>query len=140
MWIFWRAKDAWLNMRRGVKSLWRYLHKPRGVYAFNSDILERGRYGFAERDVWGLCNYLNTVLIGALKHLRDNHYGVPACICGGDSVEIGDARWNAILDEIIAGLEAGEAAEEDCQRDDPRYEQHKRAIELLAEHWWHLWD
>lgn len=130
------------ELKRTIESAARYLRLDKNMRpSFTYNILERGKYGFAYRDCWNLCDYLNTVVLGTVRRLREKHCGVPAALCGDGDVDAGDTRWNAILDEIANGIEAGIKANEDyAMPDDPRWEQHKRALALLCEYWWSLWD
>lgn len=130
-----------LELRRRIASIARYLDRRLIYHTFDRDILERGKYGFAIRDCWDLDIYLNTVISNAIKRLRYNHMGVPARLCDDGGVDEGEKRWCAILDEIASGLEAGNAAmDEHADAGDPRWEQHKRALEMLVEYWYNLGD
>lgn len=81
--------------------------------------IQRGRRGWANCDVWSLDTYLSGWLPSALRHLKETKHGVPiGCVDSGDrdgcgnSSEAGmkraEARWNAILDTMIAGFEAAQ--------------------------------
>jgi len=94
---------------------------------------QRGKRGFADKDVWGFDCYLAEVIAGGLKLLRKNH--------GGHPLRLTDEKWNSILDEIIEGFEA----RNNCES----YEEFlsievdkklNKSLELFAKYFQNLWD
>jgi hypothetical protein len=79
--------------------------------------LQRAKRGWADCDTWSLDWYLAGWLPDALRHLKKNKHGIPAAVfktedCDEDSnpsdegMKAGEARWDAIMDQMIAGFEA----------------------------------
>jgi len=81
---------------------------------------QRGVRGWSDRDTWSLDYYLNTWIPDALRRLKKVKHGVPIdmfeglpCVdengCSYHSPETfatAEARWDAVMDKIIAGFEA----------------------------------
>lgn len=59
---------------------------------------QRGTRGYADCDYWDLNTYMEDVLLGVIKDLKLHHHGFPATLT--------EQSWEAVLDEIIIGLEA----------------------------------
>jgi hypothetical protein len=79
--------------------------------------LQRGKKGWSDRDIWSLDNYLSGWLPDALRRLKETKHGIPSGMfeaedCDADGnpseagMERGEARWDAIMDKMIAGFEA----------------------------------
>ena len=58
---------------------------------------QRGIRGYANSDVWGLCDYYLDIFIGGLSHLKENLSGYPT--------NLTEEKWNEILQEMIDGFE-----------------------------------
>lgn len=109
-------------------SVWRFFHfnpwgNPRQAYREIKWFIQRGRRGWSDRDVWGLDDYLSGWLPDALRRLKEKKQGVPGAMfetedCGKDGnvtedgMVRGEARWNAIMDKMIAGFEADAAMQD----------------------------
>jgi hypothetical protein len=102
-------------------AVWRFFHygygDPRNIYRDIKWFIQRGRRGWADCDVWSLDDYLNGWLPAALRRLKEKKHGVPNSVVepedcdehGGVSeagMERAVARWDAIMDKMIAGFEA----------------------------------
>ncbi len=81
--------------------------------------VQRVRRGWSDRDTWSLDWYLSGWLPAALRHLKETKHGIPLSVfpidpqyikpCGNpteDAEKIAIARWDAIMDKMIAGFEA----------------------------------
>ena len=82
----WKNPGWWWN---NIIELWRW----------SKSFINRGLYGYANRDVWDMSYYLVPIILSMLKHLKKNQHGHPANITEGE--------WNVILNEMILGFEAG---------------------------------
>jgi len=92
---------------------------------------ERSIYGFADCDLWSLDWYLLTWLPGALRQLRDNGHGYPGTDEeGGRTPE----EWDATLTRMADGLE------QNLRDFDSNNKLNYTALELLAKHFFDLWD
>ena len=96
--------------------------------------VQRGLRGYAERDHWSLDNYLNDVIPGLVRDLKNHLHSFPM----GMSVP----EWEGILEEIASGFEAGNLVD-DCF--DPKEEKELRAkfdrgMELFVKYYRNLWD
>lgn len=111
----------------------------KGMHRFGTGWWIRARLGFAPQDCWSLDSYLNAMLPNAIRYLRDHICTYPSYFVNGDSMSF--EQWCEILTTIADGLEAGQSADEDFAcKTDARYQQHRKALELLTDYWWHLWD
>jgi len=62
---------------------------------------QRAFRGYADCDVWNMFNYLNTIIIPMLEHLREFNSGFPT--------ECTDAaQWKGILNQMIEGFKSSE--------------------------------
>lgn len=107
-------------------AVWRFFHyspwgNPRQAYREIVWFVQRGRRGWADRDIWSLDHYLSSWMPDALRKLKKDKQGVPSsvfepedCIPEGDwqgnpseeGMERASARWDAIIDKMIAAFEA----------------------------------
>jgi hypothetical protein len=96
-----------------------WLCNPADVYRNVKWFIQRGRRGWADCDTWSLDYYLNGWMPDALRHLKAHKHGTPLSVfptdpeyikdCGNPTDEaeaIAIARWDAIMDKMIAGFEA----------------------------------
>lgn len=113
--------------------------------------LQRGRRGWADRDVWGLDGYLARVISESVAYLEKTTIGYPTPKAEWpwpDEVgEQANREWHETLRAISGGF--GSVSEGDYHVEDaegnfvlppivkPEYE---RAKALFAEHFWSLWD
>lgn len=108
-------------------AIWRFFHynpwgNPRAAYREIKWFIQRGRRGWADCDTWSLDSYLSGWLPAALRHLKEHKHGVPNAVvevedCGFDGnptpegFKRAEARWDAIMDKMIAGFEADKRLE-----------------------------
>src|ERR1700739_4230613 len=111
--------DAYYSVRRFL------LHNrwisPFRIYRELRWFIQRGRRGWADCDTWSLDNYIDGWMPDALRYLKEHKHGTPGsmftaedCIAEGDwqgnPSEEGHvraaARWDAIMDKMIAAFEA----------------------------------
>jgi hypothetical protein len=92
---------------------------PRDWYRSIKWHIQRARRGWAECDTWSLDWYLSGWLPKALRHLKNTKHSIPLAVfpsdsryiksCGNPTEEaekVAEARWNEIMDKMIAGFEA----------------------------------
>lgn len=97
---------------------------PSDIYRRVKWFVQRGRRGYSDRDVWSWSTHMNRMMPQILRNLRENKHGVPIEFCIDHDVfspnygnELNDFngsidRWNACLDKMIAGFEAGVRVED----------------------------
>lgn len=96
---------------------------PRYTYYGIKYFIQRGRRGWADCDTWSLDNYLSEWLPAALRHLKETKHGVPCGMFDGlpqddngngteEAWPIAEARWDDIMNKMIAGFEAWERMED----------------------------
>jgi len=66
---------------------------------------QRAFRGWADCDWWGMDNYLIEVILPMLKQLKENQHGHP--------IGLTSEKWDAILDRMIEGFEAGKRVIDD---------------------------
>lgn len=114
---------------------------------------QRGKRGYADRDVWSLDNYLNSWMPQAIRDLRDQDHGHPAGICdcekdnwGLCSISIkdgcnGQEKWHSILNEIAEGFESAIKIQDKwLRKPSPEWEKFDKGMQLFHEHYFSLWD
>ena len=96
--------------------------------------LQRGRYGFSERDTWNLYSYLLYWLPKSIADLRHMAHGHPQGLT--------PERWNFILKEIEDGFRAGQHMSECEMETDYEGEKKKfdRGMKLFHRWFFALWD
>lgn len=70
--------------------------------------LQRGRHGWADCDWWDISGYLIDIIIPMLKELKEKQHGYP----GTENADTPE-KWDAILNEMILGFEAGKRVSDD---------------------------
>ena len=70
---------------------------------------QRAFRGWADCDLWDMDWYLITIILPMLKELRKNSHGYP-----GYGEASTSEKWDAILDKMIEGFEAGCRITEDA--------------------------
>jgi hypothetical protein len=98
---------------------------PGNAYDYVKWFIQRGHRGWADRDTWGLHDYMSSWLPDALRHLKNTKHGIPMCVFEGlptenndgythskETFAIAEARWDAIMDKMIAGFEASQRIQE----------------------------
>ena len=108
-------------------AVWRFFHygygDPRNIYHDIRAFVQRGRRGWADRDVWSVDSYLNSWLPDALRKLKKDKHGVPMGMFEPEDMDehgnpseagmkAGETRWNIIMDKMIAGFEANKRLQE----------------------------
>ena len=121
---------------------------------------QRMTRGWANCDVWSMDSYLARVIPEMLEHLKKNHNGLPGFLFdiktkdeGPPDVtpldEIAEARWMALLDEMIAGFKAhdelhglnvGDDVEAYRKKQDEIEVKRIKGMSLFVEHFHSLWD
>lgn len=129
----------------------RYQTKRKTVWA-----LHRARYGWAVPDTWSFDYYLADVIIGGLKHLKENKSGIPSNLLYGKKMEFGDEgpkekytmeqaekRWNKIIDQIVEGFEAHKEINDGYPSTADRKDLEKKfdkGMKLFAKYYGNFWD
>jgi hypothetical protein len=105
----------------------------------------RYKDGWTPQDTWGLDNYLSEIIIGSVRHLNEVKHGWP-----GEPLTY--EEWGQILDDIVAGFEAGQTIQSEYLGEGytpegyegPSYEElmgkFDHGMELLHKWFFHLWD
>lgn len=104
---------------------------------------QRGRYGYAENDLWNLNDYLLSWLPKAIRELRDCADSYPSSPF--DSAyglkSLGD--WKKILTKMANGLESGielmwnTGTKRKMEKLDKEF---KEGMKLFHKHFFNLWD
>jgi hypothetical protein len=134
---------------------WEKFHCPPKLKYF----VQRALHGYSSADVWNLHYYLERVLIGSLKELKESKVGIPMVaynaagkelyVCGtwpSDSDEVFESRiaiWDKVLGDIIEGLEAAIALDDMYFSNPERkklQDKKNRALKLLMYNWESFWD
>ena len=105
---------------RPVWAFWGHWINPLTYYRAVKYFCQRGYRGYADCDHWAMDSYLEQVMIGLLTDLKKYAHGFPDSLSEHDpqsraivdSERIEDypgfIKWQAILSEIIEGLEASQ--------------------------------
>lgn len=111
---------------------------------------QRGKNGYAECDVWSLCNYLEEWLPKAIRDLKENISGCPSELYDKENKGKECERWENILEKIIQGFEASRSLSnldfftEDNKIDKKKEEELNRkfneGMKLFAKYFNNLWD
>jgi hypothetical protein len=132
-----RKHDPWWLTATLHIHWWMQKHGPSATWANVKAFWQRGRRGWADRDVWNLDHYLSTVIRDSVNHLNETKHGWP-----GDPMTY--EEWGQILTEISEGMQAhldvvdilktepDEHPALDAKRD--------LAFQHLTKYWGHLWD
>jgi hypothetical protein len=113
--------SAYWAVRRGIRHVYEF---PSDAYYNVKWFFQRGIRGWANRDTWGLDDYLSGFLPNALRYLKEHKHGTPkhgtpmSVFPDGpefiaedgnptdEAYKIAVARWDEIMDKMIAGFEA----------------------------------
>lgn len=101
-----------------IEDLWQ------NTFAF----FQRGKRGYADKDIWDFDYYLAEVISGGLKILLENHTAYPG--------ELTPEEWDKILAEMIEGFE-NRLVEEEKDFDKSKLD---KALELFKKYFLCLWD
>lgn len=142
VWPWRKTIDAYRWVRYTCRTLYR-----RPPWYHVKWFVQRGRRGWADCDVWSLDSYLERVLAGSLRQLRDVSLTWPGPIPGGDTRFESPEQWQAFLTRIAEALSKdqfrlveGETIEQQIARETAEYEAKQQAIRDLADWWGSLWD
>lgn len=104
--------------------------------------------GYADRDVWDMCGYLQMLLPDMLEHMKKNRVGSPVFLGGNYSDDNCHEEWDKILDRMIFLWR--ESDEEKCSKkklykDEQKLVQYRNkckdeAMDLMKEYFFSLWD
>ena len=108
------------------------------------DFIQRGRRGYASRDLWQFDNWLSKLIAGGLREFKQNCYTYP-----GDDMTW--EEWMGILDEMIECFEEQNRkidnihTSEDFmklyhKRNKERKKKLHRGLELLELYYFDLWN
>jgi hypothetical protein len=126
----WYSRVYWAIYRYFNYSPW---GSPRRIYNETKFVLQHARRGWADSDTWSLDSYLDRWMPDALRHLKENKHGVPSCMFESeDLISEGDwqgnpsddglvhaqARWDAIMDKMIAAFEASRRISDALYKED----------------------
>lgn len=98
---------------------WKHILNPLTYWRWVSRFCQRGFYGYADNDCWEARSYLECIIIGIIKDLKENTHGFPTILSDypdgtweeNDPPDTGPEKWKSILNEIIEGLEASRELE-----------------------------
>ena len=110
---------------------------------------QRGTKGYANSDVWVLCDYYLDIFIGGLSHLKENLSGYPT--------NLTEEKWNEILQKMIDGFkrvkyiendewfEIEDIDEKDFMESWKKYEKEKNKVfkdtmKLFTKYFFSFWD
>lgn len=98
--------------------------------------IQRGMYGYADSDVWGLSSYLDTWMPSALRVLKEGH-SYP-----GTEEASSMKKWARILEKMAQGFEASEAIGEfpDVKELPKLLKKQEEGLQLFVKWYGHLWD
>jgi len=98
-----------------VGRFWMHYLNPMTYFRWFKRFVQRGYRGYADNDHWDANSYLEHVLAGVIRDLRDHAHGYPQILADypmdyswkeGDAPDTGFERWTAVLNEILDGLQA----------------------------------
>jgi len=124
-----KPSTRWENIKWFPIRLWTKIeYKWEDFIAF----FQRGKRGFADKDVWNFDYYLAGVILGGLKMLKKYQTGYPP--------KLSYQAWDKILDEMIEGFEARlncESYEEFLSNEVDK--KLNRSLQLFAQYFGSLW-
>jgi hypothetical protein len=105
---YWAIRRFWIN---------HWLCNPRDVYRTAKFAYQRLTRGWDDRAVWSIDWWLDGMMPGVLRRLKETKHGVPMSMFDGlpmneqgyhddPEFKIAEARWEATLDKMIAAFEA----------------------------------
>ena len=134
-----------INSGRLYSTNWYLIHP----WVYVSDLMkdlkafsQRGFRGYADRDVWELCDYLSEWLPCALRHLAANAYGYLPELAGKDEDEKLES-WKEILLKIAEGFEAHHKIDSYLyseEEEDQLLKQKEEGLSLFVRYFGDLWD
>lgn len=158
---YWERQSRIRRARRRLRRHWirvkRKLAFPRRWKAAVKVFVQRGRRGWSTPDVWGMDDYICTLLGQMTAELRAKTHSHPcmateSSACGGmpDSPPCNcEQAWNETLDAIAGPLLTyrthwdfpdGESSDQHWQREKRIIAEAQDALRLLADHLPAMWD
>jgi len=120
---------TWLDLTNPIKWAWQRLTR-----------------GWDDRVIWSIDYYLAEMMPVWLRKLAKDKQGIPASMFGdnwieptSDEDEAAEQRWNGILHEMIDGFEAAKRII-DYDKRDGDIQRAARALQLLEQYFFDLWD
>ena len=106
--VYWAVRRFWTN---------HWLVNPRDVYRTIKFAYQRVARGWDDRAAWSVDWWLDEMMPGVLRLLKEKKHGIPCSMFDGlpmndegyhDKPEyaIAEARWDAIMDKMVAAFEA----------------------------------
>jgi hypothetical protein len=106
--VYWAVVRFWAN---------HWLCNPRDVYRTCKWAYQRLTRGWDDRAAWSIDWWLDNMMPGVLRLLKEKKHGTPISMFDGltmdedgnpshESHEIASARWDAVMDKMIAAFEA----------------------------------
>jgi hypothetical protein len=106
--VYWGVRRFWVN---------HWLCNPRDVYREIKFAHQRLTRGWDDRAAWSVDWWLDNMMPGVLRLLKEKKHGIPCSMFDGlpmndegyhDKPEyaIAEARWDAIMDKMVAAFEA----------------------------------
>ena len=102
------------------------------------DIIVRGLKGYCNTDLWEFYDYLSDIISNGLIDLKEQQHGCPCKI--GQDLNEAEKEWDKVLDEIIEGFQAVKILADEYPEDVTRRKKFNKAMKLLHEHFFELWD
>jgi len=110
-----RTRAYW-NVRRWAHNVW---GAPRSTYYAIKHAYQRLTRGWDDRAVWSIDWWLDDKMPAMLRQLKEDKHGIPTDMFEGlptenndgythsdETYKIAEARWDVIIDKIIAAFEA----------------------------------
>ena len=114
--VYWAVRRFWVN---------HWLCNPRAVWFDVVCAYQRVTRGWDDRAVWSIDYWLDDKMPAMLRKLKEDKHGVPMSVFPTDAeyvdehgnptdaaMEIASARWDEVLDKMIAGFEASRRVKE----------------------------
>ena len=131
-------KKITISFRTGYNWKYNLTHPwliPQYFYYGLKYFIQRGLYGYSDRDTWSLDEYIASWLPSAVRRLQNSH-GHP---CG-----LTPKKWEKILENIARGFEAGLKIDEDFLYKGKEFALLKRretyGFKLFVKYFHCLWD
>ncbi len=140
----WWDNVKWIPYRR-----WQWIKdRPRYTKYF----FQRAKRGYADNDVWGLCDHICDIMVGGTKQLRKYNVGHP--------VGLSDKSWKQVLKDIEDGFKAGKRLSDGIsyipakskklkgkayikeynRRQKPDEKKFNKGMKLMHKYFFNLWD
>ncbi len=125
--LFDGPEDPWyVDVYSVFYRFFKYGWRPSDTYRRTKWTIQRARRGWSDRDCWSYSSHFLRTIPDILRYLKEHQHGVPYEFCVDTDVfsptygqERDDeqwgksgAKWNAVLEKLIAGFETGRRYEE----------------------------